>query len=703
MAATAMIYMTITIMLQSISGAPLISKNNTQDTNDARIGKIVTQKFSLLEDGLFEGDIETTEDFIRQHYNFSSIPGGEKYMTHEDENNVTTVSGEEISKRGAVRSNHRLWPNGIVPYQFSSSIQTNLRHSIRDAMNHWEDRTCLRFTVRNGEGDYVEYNNKRRRCSSYVGRIGGNQTVNVFSDSTARCSFGTIVHEIGHAIGFWHEQSRPDRDNYVGINLTNVDRTWHRNFMKRWNIDSRGSEYDYGSVMHYSTTAFVRRRNCRGCHSIEVTNTTAYHAQGSPRIGQRTGLSIKDAEQANHLYSCPRRGVTGVLVVHVKNGQSLPYNNTVPDLYIKITAVDSSGSHHVCTTSVKQGTTSPTWNEDLEVPEREWQFFRIQVWDNSTSPDGKMSTSETIVIKQGEHNDIKHCLDDVCNGHVLYDYTMLTTATLIVNVRNAKNLQDTDPTDNIPDPYVIVEATSSTGSHSKQTACKRGTVNPTWNTVLNFGCRRWVPFIELQVWDADELRNGDDNISTKQKIQLLPGNHSNNSHKAYGRGYMIFDYDFVLKNECSSNPCQNGGTCINGCAGYTCYCRHPFSGTNCEHLSGNLRVYARYGRNLPDYDGLDNNSDPYLEVIAYDANGNSVRKISSYKGGDLSPDWNEWLDFGTREWKQFKVTVYDTDSPRNADDPLSNQHTWNLSSYASHNGVRLDCYSGYVVFDYHFD
>ena len=202
MAAAAMIFMTTTIMLQSISGAPLISKNDTQDTNDGGIGKIVVQKFSLLEDGLFEGDIETTEDFIRQHYNFSSIPGGEKYMTHEDENNVTTVSGEEISKRGAIRSNHRLWPNGIVPYQFSSSIQTSLRHSIRDAMNHWEDRTCLRFTVRNGEGDYVEYNNKRRRCSSYVGRIGGNQTVNVFSDSIARCSFGTIVHEIGHAIGF---------------------------------------------------------------------------------------------------------------------------------------------------------------------------------------------------------------------------------------------------------------------------------------------------------------------------------------------------------------------------------------------------------------------------------------------------------------------------------------------------------------------
>jgi len=79
-----------------------------------------------------------------------------------------------------------------------------------------------------------------------------------------------------------------------------------------------------------------------------------------------------------------------------------------------------------------------------------------------------------------------------------------------------------DPVDNIPDPYVIVQATSSTGSHSKQTPYNRETLNPTWNTVLNFGCRRWVPFIELQVWDKDEPRNDNDSMSTKQKLTLLP-------------------------------------------------------------------------------------------------------------------------------------------------------------------------------------
>jgi len=93
---------------------------------------------------------------------------------------------------------------------------------------------------------------------------------------------------------------------------------------------------------------------------------------------------------------------------------------------------------------------------------------------------------------------------------------------------------------------VIVEATSSTGSHSKQTSYIGGTVNPTWNTVLNFGCRRWVKYIELQVWDRDSgFTGGEDEISRKQKTTLSVGNHQNNRHNAFGSGYMIFDYSLV--------------------------------------------------------------------------------------------------------------------------------------------------------------
>ena len=79
MAVTALvlIFVVTTITVERVSGAPLISKNDTQDTNLIIVGGVeinATQISSLIEDGLFEGDIAISEELIRQHYNFSSIP-----------------------------------------------------------------------------------------------------------------------------------------------------------------------------------------------------------------------------------------------------------------------------------------------------------------------------------------------------------------------------------------------------------------------------------------------------------------------------------------------------------------------------------------------------------------------------------------------------------------------------------------------------
>ena len=191
-------------------------------------------------------------------------------------------------------------------------------------------------------------------------------------------------------------------------------------------------------------------------------------------------------------------------------------------------------------------------------------------------------------------------------------------------------------------------------------------------------------------------------MSNKETVFVQSGLHQNRRHQALDSGYLIYDYNMIRDgNECSGNPCRNGGTCRDGCASYTCLCTTRYTGTNCEHMTGNLRFFARYGRNLPDEDGWWNNSDPYMEFIAIDVHGNTVRMTTSTRGGDQSPDWNQHINFGTRAWRQFRVRVYDDDN--NADDPLSSQRTWTLSHHRSQTYVRLNCYSGYVYFDYSYN
>ena len=651
------------------------------------------------ENNIFEGDLRIPPELILRHYDLKSVRGGKQVFAK------LVNDSRNVARAVAASRAMNLWSNKVIWYKISPNFTTYASDEIHRAMKHWENHTCLRFLPVRENSDFIYFTNTDWGCySSYVGKQGGMQVINIGYNCVR---FGHIVHEIAHAIGFWHEQTRPDRDSYVWINTEIIPEETIINFMKRKyvDIDYQGSPYDYGSIMHYPTDAFSNRF-CIGseCDTISINNLSEYNRQGRPTLGQLKSLSLEDIKQANRLYSCPTEGVQGFLSVEVKRGYFPPGTESFwekPDSYVLITAVDSNGTQHTLQTSHKQSS-QPVWDEIILFGEQEWQFFKIRAWNYDVGTDNQLTMSQTVPLEHVSHRDLKHCNNEICTRYVTFGYVIDTNtsknATLKLYIRSAYNLVDTDPVWNNPDPYVCVEAVQSNAVKQTQTTrTVSETVTPTWNQWLDYGCQKWNSFL-IQIHDED---TGIDNkMSDKQWVHVHPGLHSDLTHIAHGSGYLTFEYSLIVDgNDCISDLCQNGGTCIDECASYACNCLYGYIGSNCQYSAGNLNVAALYGRGLTDEE-VQNDVNYYMEFIAVDAFGQSERKATKNIQGNRHFSWNEIIKFNFNAWRQLSVRVFYAGN--NTDIALSNQQMFSLSNYGTRSNIRHDCYNGYVIFDYSY-
>jgi astacin (peptidase family M12A) len=213
---------------------------------------------------------------------------------------LLTFNQIQSANTGPDPSRYR-WPGGVIPFVIDADIPHPER--IYVAMLQWTAATPIRLVRRTDEANYVRFvrENNDGLCFSSIGMIGGEQKIR----TDDKCETGTLVHEIGHTVGLWHEQSRRDRDRFVKVVYQNITQGSLRDFERHINDEPDFSNYDFASIMHYGAYADSKEP---GGASIETIPA------GIP-IGQRKSLSLGDIDAVEHMYRFKPKGIT--ITTHV--------------------------------------------------------------------------------------------------------------------------------------------------------------------------------------------------------------------------------------------------------------------------------------------------------------------------------------------------------------------------------------------------
>ena len=198
---------------------------------------------------------------------------------------------ENVPNEGFAESPKPLkWGRNVIPFFVAPDIPSPDR--IYRALKYMNENTTIEFVPVTDQRDAIVFEKTDEHCYSYLGRIGGHQPVYISND----CQESEITHELLHVLGFVHEQSRPDRDEYVAIYVDRIQNDKVDQFQivpDSLVAPIKSRPFDFHSIMLYRPTAFAKQ-------SGDVTMESIVPGQSVDPV--KTGLSEEDIKRIELLY-----------------------------------------------------------------------------------------------------------------------------------------------------------------------------------------------------------------------------------------------------------------------------------------------------------------------------------------------------------------------------------------------------------------